>query len=552
MPARRQQLIRPALIGLLVPSLLVGATATRSTALGAPDPAPGLARSIELRHLASFRTGVFDESAAEIVDYDPRTRRMVAIGADEAVLRVVDISDPTAPVELDPIDLTPWGAVVNSVAVRDGLVVVAVEAAFRQDPGSAVFFTVDGEYLASVPVGANPDMLTFTPNGRRVLVANEGEPSSYLPGGVDPEGTISIIDLPGRIATLGEDDVRTVGFTDFNEGGPRHDELDPAIRIFGPGASVAQDLEPEYIAVSPDSQTAWVALQENNALAIIDIADGTVTELVALGRKDHRLPGNALDASDEDGIINIANWPVYGLYMPDGIAAYRSRGETFVVTANEGDARTDWPGYDEEARVEDLELEPAGFPGWDLGELQAPENLGRLTVSIASGDPDGDEVYEELYAFGARSFAIWTADGELVFDSGEDFEQITAAAFADDFNSTNSENDSFDGRSDNKGPEPEGVEIGEVRGRTYAFIGLERTGGVMVYDVTDPTDPTFVQYTNPRHFDGDPEADTAGDLGPEGLTFVPASASPIGNPLLLVGNEVSGSVSIFEVVPVMP
>jgi len=267
------------------------------------------------------------------------------------------------------------------------------------------------------------------------------------------------------------------------------------------------------------------------------------------------IDGNGLDASDEDGEINIDNWPVQGMYQPDAIASYEVNGETFLITANEGDSR-DYEGFSEEARVADLELDPTAFP--NAAALQAEEALGRLTVSTVNGDTDGDGDFDQLNAFGGRSFSIRDAQGNLVYDSGDDFEQITAALLPESFNSDNSENNSFDSRSDDKGPEPEGVTTGVIVDRTYAFIGLERIGGVMTYDVTDPTRPTFVQYINNRDFsvEFDPEAAAAGEseawraagnLGPEGLTFIAAEDSPNGNPLLVTANEVSGTTSIFEI-----
>ena len=251
---------------------------------------------------------------------------------------------------------------------------------------------------------------------------------------------------------------------------------------------------------------------------------------------------NGLDASNRDDAINITHWPVRGLYQPDAIATFESRGEMFLITANEGDAR-DYEYFSEEARVADLVLDPSVFDT----ALQADDQLGRLKTTTVSGDADGDGQHEAIFKYGARSFSIWTPDGQLVFDSGDDFERITAEQIPNDFNSTNDENDSFDARSDDKGPEPEGLAIGKIDGQIYAFIGLERVGGIMVYNVTDPYAPTFVQYINNRNFVGDPEAGTAGDLGPEGLLFINAIDSPTGTPLLVVGNEVSGTTTIFRI-----
>jgi hypothetical protein len=288
-----------------------------------------------------------------------------------------------------------------------------------------------------------------------------------------------------------------------------------------------------------------VTLQENNAIAILDIKAGVFTELVGLGFKDHSRPCkefnrhnrscNRLDASDRDGGINIANWPVFGIYQPDAIDSYRVRGVTYLVMANEGDSRA-FPGFSEEVQVgsSNYVLDPTKFP--NAATLKEQANLGRLTVTNATGDNDSDGDFDKILVPGARSFSIRTADGDLVFDSGDDFEQITAAQVPMLFNS-NGTAATFDSRSDNKGPEPEGIVLGKAFGRTYAFIGLERTGGIMVYDVSDPFHPAFVEYVNTS-----PE-----DISSEGLLFIKKEDSPNGKPLLVVTHEISSTTTIFEI-----
>jgi len=494
------------------------------------------AQSPQLSLIGRYETGSFDEGAAEIAAYDAATQRLFFVNAEANQVVALDLSDPTAPTEVFSIDMSPFGGGVNSVAVANGIMAVASEADPTQDPGTVVFFDTDGAMLGQVEAGALPDALVFTPDGTKVIVANEGEPNGDYT--VDPEGTVSIIDLSGG---AGAATVVHVGFTDFNGGGARASELPRDVRIYGPNASVAQDLEPEYVAVAPEGDKAYVTLQENNAIAVVDIATATVDRILALGYKDHTLPANALDVSDRDGAINIRNWPVYGMYHPDAIAAYQIANTTFLVTANEGDVR-DYDGYSEEARVKDLTLDPGVFP--DAEVLQADENLGRLTVTTATGDADGN--INRLFAFGARSFSIWLPSGQLVYDSGDDIEQILARLLPDAFNATNTENDSFDNRSDDKGPEPEGITIGTAGRYTYAFVALERIGGILVYNISNPLYPRFVQYVNSRDFGGDAEAGTAGDLAPEGLVFIPATESPTGEALLVAANEVSGSVSVFS------
>ncbi len=499
---------------------------------------------VTLRWLGTAATGAFDESAAEIVAHDPDSQRLFVVNAMSGQLDVIDIADPGAPRFVATLQVGAEGEVANSVAVHDGLVAVAVEAAEKTDPGRVAFFDADGSPLASVQVGALPDMLTFTPDGRRVVVANEGEPNDDY--SVDPEGSVSIIDVARSAAGL-DLTVRTADFRDYDADGPRHALLPDAVRVFGPDASVAQDLEPEYVAVSADGRSAWVVLQENNAIAIVDLDAARVTAIRPLGFKDHRVAGAGLDASDRDGAIAIRPWPVFGMYMPDAIAAFEWQGVTYLLSANEGDAR-DYDTFAEEARVKDLALDPIAFP--DATALQADERLGRLTVTTTLGDTDGDGLFEELYAFGARSFSVWTARGDLLFDSGDQFERITADRYPDYFNANNDENGAgtFESRSDNKGPEPEGITIGTIDGVPYAFIALERVGGIMVYDLSDPSAPAFAGYANHRDFEADAETAEALDLGPESAAFIAAEHSPTGAPLLVVANEVSGSTSIFEVV----
>jgi hypothetical protein len=927
--------------------------------------APRLALDV----IGSFDAG--GTGSAEIVAYDPETRRLFVVNAATSTVDILDVRHPSRPSKISTIDTSALGS-PNSVAVSRGLVAVAIESKPKTDPGHVALYKTNGDPITSVRVGALPDMLTFTPARNYLLVANEGEPSGYGVGQVDPEGSVSIIPIPrvlAHVRKLDDADVRTVSFAKYN--GQEEALRGKGIRIYGPGASAAQDFEPEYIAVARDSRKAFVTLQENNAIAEIDIEQAQVRALTPLGYKAYdtrphaaasyewtdrpsigstaagqklrlggfsglafegvtgegklrfvthtdrgpngepigvnrpfllptfnprivrftldpdsgdfelteqialrrangapltglpntaisadgnqpyndeipvdlfgkvlgldplggdfegvavaadgsfwmadeyrpalyhftsrgRLiervipigthaaagqsapaPGTAglfgteglpavlgqrrqnrgfetisiqdgkiyafvqsplrnpvslsnaalnamqnvrivefdpttrstrqflyimdnppslsaadtradkigdavavpgggflvverdddavpedpletitkkvyafslggatdisalgtfniggvpktvdqmtsaelasvgvtpvtktlhvdlaeagyagvekveglalldtgqlallndndfgvaqilidnatgrftlapdyepedpvlgivnvpgLDASDRDNLINIRNWPVFGMYEPDAIASLAVGRATYLVTANEGDAR-DWPGFAEEARIGSLALDPTAFP--DASALKNTASLGRLNVTRALGDIDSDGDYDALYTLGGRSFSIWTTDGRQVYDSGSEFERIIAARSPAFFNASNDDR-TFDSRSDNKGPEPEGAAIGAIGKRTYAFIGLERMGGVMVYDVTNPIVPVFVDYINNRDFSVDPPlAPEAKDLGPEGLIFIAANDSPTHRPLLVVANEVSGTVTLSEI-----
>jgi hypothetical protein len=531
--------------GTLFPTLLCGLGLGLATTTGllAADAARHRPFDLSLTPIGTHTNGPpYNSSAAEIVAHEPATQRLFVVNAQGKRIDVMDIQDPTMPTKIAELDMSPYGAVVNSVAARNGVLAIAVEANVKTDLGRVVFYDVDLNLAGVVTVGALPDMLAFTPNGRYVLVANEGEPNTYNNFGsetngpsIDPEGSVSIIDLKWgpNCAT-----VHNATFTAYNRA-----VLDPSIRIYGPNATVAQDLEPEYLTISADSKTAWVTLQENNAIATIDIRNATVTRLDGLGFKDHTLAGNGLDTSDQDGGINIANWPLRGVFMPDSIASYKVGGQTFLVMANEGDSRI-YPGYSEEVKVSALTLDPTVFP--NAADLKQTNQLGRLTVTKPGSDPDNDGDVDVLYSFGGRSFSIRTTTGALVWDSGDQLEQLTAFVNPTNFNASHSAN-TRDGRSTSKGPEPEGIVIGKAYGRTLVFIGLERVGGIAVYDISNPYAPEFLDYINNRTFANPFNFATAGDLGPEGMTFIHANDSPNDKPLLVVANEISGSTTIYEI-----
>lgn len=522
------RLSRPLLGAAACGSALVTLAGTGAASAGDSE------RAVSLTPLGTYATGTFDEGASEITAYDAGTRRVFVVNAEDGRVDVLDIRTPTAPALVASIPAP--GA--NSVAVHAGLVAIAQEADTKTDPGTVAFYDAS-TYAArgTVTVGSLPDMVTFTPDGRFALVANEGEPEGYCAGQIDPAGSVSVIDLRGGPAAA---TARTAGFAAYDSQAAQL--RSQGVRIFGPGASVSQDLEPEYIAPAGDGKTAFVTLQENNAIAIVDIATARVSGIRALGLKNHNRSTNGLDPSDRDGGTAIKSWNVRGMYQPDGIAHYAVGGTGYLVTANEGDAR-DYDCFAEEERVKDLTLDPQAFP--NAPAIQADDQLGRLTVTTTA--PATERGYTQLQAFGARSVSVRNArTGALVWDSGAGFEWVTGRRAPVLFNANNTENGA-DNRSDNKGPEPEGVDLGVVGGRTYAFVGLERQSGIVVVDVTDPANGQVVGYASNRNPDGDPEAGTAGDLGPEGILFVPSADSPNGKPLLIVGNEVSGTTTIWQV-----
>jgi hypothetical protein len=429
--------------------------------------------------------GTLGLAGAEISAFDPGSRQLFV--TSDGGLQVVDLSDPSAPALVTTLDFTaePFNlgsTDITSVAVRGGVVAVSVLASDKAAPGKVVLMdAASGDLLGIVDVGVHPDSLVFTPDGTKILVANEGE---YLddgtPGG---KGSVSVIDISGG---TGSATVRTAGFTAFD--GQEEALRAAGLRIFE-GNSLSDDVEPEYVAVSADGSKAMVTLQEANAVAILDIATATFTDIVPLGSKDFSTL--LADFSDRDGpggtgMMNlVAGKPVSGLYMPDAIDAYEAGGQTFYVIANEGDDRDDFISPNETIRVGDAayDLDDTAFP--NEAALKGSADLGRLTVSNAPGlrgDTDGDGDVDQILAYGARSFSILDAAGAIVFDSADILERIIATEFPSLWD---------DGRSDNKGPEPEGIEVATIGGQTYAFVGLERSNITLAFDITDPDDVSY-------------------------------------------------------------
>ena len=468
-----------------------------------------------------------EEGCAEISALDTVNSRLFTTNASENQLRVLDLDDMGQLIDVGIIDLSDYGDAPNSVAVSKGVVAVAVEAEDKTGNGQIVFFDSHSmQLLAQVPAGALPDMVTFTPDGAFALAANEGEPSDDYQ--IDPVGSVTLINMLDY-------STRTAGFESITS------IEDSSVRIFGPGASVAQDLEPEYIAVSADSTTAWISLQENNALAILDIATATITAVKGLGFKNHAIGNAEFDASDRDGeeacaialedaeqCINIQTWPTSGMYQPDAIASFTVDGATYIVSANEGDAR-DYDGFSEEARVGDDEyiLDPMVFPNAEV--LKGDALLGRLKTTLSTGDTDGDGDFDIIHSYGARSFSIWDSAGEQVFDSGADFEIRLAALQQSGVDVWT------DSRSDDKGPEPESVTVGMLAGKPVGFIGLERTSGIFAYDLSTPQAPVYLGYIDIK---------TAGNVAPEGLVYKPVDEN---NGVLVVTSEVSNTISTYRV-----
>lgn len=512
--------------------------------------------TIDVKKIASYSTGLTDKDGgvAEIVKYNPDNQKFYVINGKLQTIDIVDLSSLKTNTHQDlskekSINIAEllnsntfqYGDLTSiDINTENQIIAAAVQDVDYTKNGRIVILDYDGNILHTFEAGVQPDNVVISKDGNHILSANEAEPRMGLENGADPEGSVTIVNYETKQA-------KTVLFDNTSV-----IDSDVHIRNNGSLADAVHDLEPEYISLTEDGKTAFVSLQENNAIAKINVETGKVISVKSLGFKDHSLPGNGLDAARNDK-IEIESLPILGVYMPDSIDVIEKDGMTYLLTANEGDA-TEWEEFvnvkDFKKIKDSIQLDPSLFKGFTQQEAEAA--FERMK---SSGDYDKLEVLTDrgndaIYTLGGRSFSIWNADTmELVFDSGSEFEEITAERYPDYFNWSN-DDDVFEKRSAKKGPEPEDVKVGMIGNELYAFIGLERISGVMTYNITNPSNATFANYTNTRDF----SQTISGDVAPEGLAFIQAENSPTNKPLLLVGNEVSGTVAVneYQVNPLIP
>jgi hypothetical protein len=453
--------------------------------------------------------------AAEISAYDETTKKLFTVNnSNTNKVDVIDLSDPTKPTLVASIDLAIYSGAANSVATYNGKLAVAMESTVnKQSTGKVVVFETSNYALVTeITVGALPDMITYSPDGKFILTANEGEPNDDY--SQDPDGTVSIIDVASNYT------VTTLSFASFSS--QLATLKTKGFRIASPTNNFAADIEPEYITVFADSKTAWVTLQENNGVAKIDLITKKITEIFPLGYKDYSLAENAIDISDKDGAIAFNTWKLKGMFQPDAICNYEVNKTKYFITANEGDAR-EYSAFTDVKRIgsSSVVLDPTIFP--NASELKKDANMGRLNINTKMGDTDGDGDFDELVGFGARSFSIWNGTtGQLVFDSKNELDKK-----ANEFGVYD------DGRSDDKGVEPEAVYVSKMGDKQILFVGLERADAVAIYDISTPTAPKYLQIIK------------TGDA-PEGVTFIPAAKSPTKRSLLVVSSEGDGTIKIYQ------
>ena len=541
--------------GIIIAAALCAAVAFPAAAMSTAGYENGNS-SLDITMSAHYTSGSFnaDGGVMEIVAYNKANGHAYAVNGQDGVLASIDIAGGDT--ELSSVDIDVKALVsdsdftygdMTSVAVSpDGsLIATALQDADYDEEGRIALFSSDSdgsiELLKVYEAGIQPDMVTFSPDGRYVLTADEGEPREGY-GENDPEGSVTVVSL--------EDDiVSVIGFEAFDNPLARKALSDKGI-IMQKGTVPSEDFEPEYIAVG--NNKAYITLQEANAVAVLDLDSMLFTGVYTVGLEDYSIV--PVDIDKKDDAYNPRTYETLrGIRMPDGIAYFSIAGNDYIVTANEGDAR-EWGDYlnEDERDFGDGDVSPTG--------AITAENSGLdgKVVFLASNDYDGLDVGID-YLYGGRTMTIFRVDDsglEEVFTTADDAERITYSYLPEYYNASN-DNAVLDDRSGKKGPEAEAVTVGEVNGRIYAFLALERTGGIMVYDVTEPENSKYVNYINTRDFTSivsgseiyeDGALDkwvTGGDVAPEGLAFVSAEDSPSEEALLIAAFEVSGTVAVY-------
>lgn len=514
------------LTGLLTLSMI---SSTAMTALNAQDNRSSFNNT--MHEIANYNTNAGadgDGGVAEIVKYNKYNQTMYLVSGKTQSVHIVNLNnvnsnsnttlEATKTVTLESIGINDAGDITSVDVSPDGKeIAIAIQHKDYDKNGYIARFDANGQLINIHEAGIQPDMITYSPDGSLILTANEGEPrQGYEAGTVDPKGSITALDTNTNQSY-------DIDFTAFDSAESRAALVADNV-IIKKDTAPSVDFEPEYITISNDSLTAYVTLQEANSIATIDLTTKQVTRVDSLGFKDYSSGDNKVDLYKKDDAINITNTDEFlGIYMPDGISSYEVDGKTYLLTANEGDSR-EWGDYINEVEEK-------------YGESESK------IVTLNTDDYDGFDDLSKKYLFGGRSFSIIDASTmTMVSDSNGEFEEITAKLLPEYFNCSN-DDISFEDRSGKKGPEPEDIKTMIIDGKVMAFIGLERIGGVMMYDVSDPTNPTYVDYLNLRDFSDD----ISGSVSPEGLCTVSAKDSPTNKPMLIIANEVSGDVNVVKV-----
>lgn len=480
--------------------------------------------------------GPFNSKATSRVDFDRQTQYLYSTDVGNNQVEYWDYQRINKPAYQGSFKLDTYFSTISDIDANMGSVAVAGYSS-EQSAGRVVIFDANGQYQTQVIVGALPREVRFDRINSKLLVSCAGAPNDDY--SIDPQGSFAIININSTANNITQADVQLLDFTLLDT-----TQFDPGIRIFGNNGQqlASQDVEPAGFSISDNGGKAYLSLQKNNAMAVIDIPSASLDTIVALGYKDYGQ--SALDASDVKPSIDIRSYTnLFGMYQPDGMAFLAQNGQQYVLTANEGSARRT-TGFNEVERVSRVPLDAQDFGNTFM--LQRDTALGRLEVTTTMGNGN-DVLFDSLFTFGGRSFSIRDAQGALIWDSGDEFEQALATAFPQNFNSSEADNNSYKTQSDELGPRPELITVAEIDGVSYALISLAEMGGIMIYDISDAAQPVFVQYEILRDFSTPASDQQNNDLGISDIEFIDAFASPASIPMIVLSHELTGTITTYIV-----
>ena len=458
--------------------------------------------------------------------------------------------------EVSSVALDPRGTGLGAMVVQIDNATVNPNGYSIPQIGRIVFFDVtDGSIEGLTSTGYHPDMVAISSTGI-VAVANEGE-YSWNGNGDSPaavsanqNGSVSLYNLS---AVTAGDFTAAASVSEVN--------VDfTATTLTGVRYGTAGEIEPEYVAFDASGDAIFVGAQENNTIFHLDglaafiASPGTPAwEVHPLGSVQY-----TADVTNNDNAANIDTL-IKGLHMPDAIAVFDQGGKTYVVTADEGDARPDDSDITRASTYDDVLSEIATTPIYDDGGgavtqqelfdlVKSKNELGRLNILVDQSTEGGaGTVLTDIVAMGSRGITVWeynSSQSSLTRVSHLPLESFLLAQDPTRHNSNDGGDPAaLDARSDDKGPEPEAVAIANIGGTNYAVVGCERQNGVVLVDLSNPAAPVAVSYINNR--------DNA-LISPETAQFVPAAASPTGAGLAIFGYEgisddgIKGGIGIYS------
>lgn len=533
---------------------------------------------LSLTHNESISIGTSASAGgnSNSIAYNSDNQKVYQINSNDNELNIFPIaSDGTFDTENQTIitfdslftDFTCAGPTYVAIDTINDRIAVTLESGDTSAVnGRVCLLDYDGNLQYYYETGVQPNMAVFTADSKKLLITNEGEHKSTYTV-TDPKGTVTIIDFsrnsdPTRITptevdfsafTADELIENSILLNKIKNTNVTEENPDTYIPV-----EPQYDLEPESIAVNDAGTTAYVCLQEANAIATLDLTTNEFVDIRSLGFIDYSDETNAIDVVLDKTYSPTTYQYTYGVPMPHSIELIEIEGTTYLLTANEGASRTYC--YNTSTKFisnlttatltsNEPKVDANGDPVYDAnGEEVYPTAASvqvlnnTYTAGLEEGvEEDGSDTPH--YIFGTRSFSIYEADSmSLLYDSANSLEAKTNELLPSNFNCTNNMMGKEKGATA-RGVEPKAVITSAINGRYFAFIALEAIGGVMVYEITDPSTPEYINYINTRDF----STSIKGDVSPGCIALADANSSKNELPTFFVGYDVTATLGSYTI-----